>query len=381
MTAVKPIHVFKPGKHTAMSGEVAEFTESDLAASAAAYNPALHEAPMVIGHPKADAPSYGVISAVRHTDDGLVAEPEHVDAAFAELVRTKRYSKVSASFYTPTAPNNPVPGVYYLRHVGFLGAQPPAIKGLKPIEFADVEEGVIEFGDWGDRNNASLWRRMRDAWIARFGLEDAEKVLPSYIVDSLTEDALKTDPPGTNHTSMYAEGGDSMTPEQLAAGAAEIQKEKEALEAREATVKAKEAEFAERDAAAAKAAKEHRDAEIVEFADSLVKAGQLRPADKDGLVKVMQSLPDSVTVLEFAEGSTTATPTPALKALQGFLKGLPKQLEFGEHATRSKSAEGLDLDNPTAIANAAQEYQEAEARHGRTVSIELAVQHVTSARG
>jgi hypothetical protein len=36
-------------------------------------------------------------------------------------------------------------GVYDLRYVGFLGAQPPSVKGLRPIELTDGEQGVIEF--------------------------------------------------------------------------------------------------------------------------------------------------------------------------------------------------------------------------------------------
>jgi hypothetical protein len=39
---VKRIEIFKPGKHTAMNGAVLNFSESDLAASAAAYDPAKH---------------------------------------------------------------------------------------------------------------------------------------------------------------------------------------------------------------------------------------------------------------------------------------------------------------------------------------------------
>lgn len=30
--------------------------------------------------------------------------------------------------------------MYYLRHVGFLGAEPPAIKGLQPIEFSESDK-------------------------------------------------------------------------------------------------------------------------------------------------------------------------------------------------------------------------------------------------
>lgn len=59
MNTTKHLHIFKPGRQTAMSGVTLDFSESDLEASARAYDPAKHEAPIVIGHPKHDAPAYG----------------------------------------------------------------------------------------------------------------------------------------------------------------------------------------------------------------------------------------------------------------------------------------------------------------------------------
>jgi hypothetical protein len=124
---MKPLHIFKPGTHTAMSGVAFEFSESDIAATVRAYDPILHEAPLVIGHPKHDAPAAGWVKSLSATAEGLNAEPQQVDAAFAEQLSKGSYKKISASFYHPDAPGNPVPGVYYLRHVGFLGAQPWAM--------------------------------------------------------------------------------------------------------------------------------------------------------------------------------------------------------------------------------------------------------------
>ncbi|MDL6388248.1 peptidase, partial [Escherichia coli] len=71
-----------------------------------------------------------------------------LDPQFAEMVTDGRFKKVSASFYLPDSPSNPKPGVLYLRHVGFLGAQPPSVKGLKQVSFSEQEEGVVEFADW-----------------------------------------------------------------------------------------------------------------------------------------------------------------------------------------------------------------------------------------
>ncbi len=142
MANSKPLQIFKPGRHTALSGAALEFSAADLAASAAAYDPALSEAPIVVGHPALDAPAYGWVKSLAFADGGLEAEPDQVDPAFAEMVAAGRFKKISASFHPPAAKNNPAPGVWYLRHVGFLGAAAPAVKGLRSPEFAADDEAV-----------------------------------------------------------------------------------------------------------------------------------------------------------------------------------------------------------------------------------------------
>ncbi|MBN8461629.1 MAG: hypothetical protein J0M01_02250 [Dechloromonas sp.] len=150
MANTKPLHIFRPGRHTAMSGAALEFSEADLAASAAAYDPALSEAPIVVGHPATDGPAYGWVKSLSFAGGGLEAEPDQVDPAFADMVAAGRFKKISASFYPPASPHNPAPGVYYLRHVGFLGAQPPAVKGLRAPAFAEGDDAVtveLEFSE------------------------------------------------------------------------------------------------------------------------------------------------------------------------------------------------------------------------------------------
>ena len=146
-SAPAALHIFRAGRHVDMAGQQIDFTEADLAATCAAYDPAKHEAPLTIGHPRHDLPAYGWVAGLSATANGIDAQPAQVDPAFAEMHAAGRFKKISASFYTPESPNNPVPGCYYLRHVGFLGAQPPAIKGLRPAEFAEDEAGVITFGE------------------------------------------------------------------------------------------------------------------------------------------------------------------------------------------------------------------------------------------
>jgi hypothetical protein len=261
-----------------------------------------------------------------------------VDAAFAELVQAGRFKKISASFYTPDAPANPKPGVYYLRHVGFLGAQPPSIKGLKDASFSGSQEGVLEFGDWDDQINAGLWRGLRDWIIGKFGLDEADKVLPTWSVDQLKTLADQPEPDDSTNNAAYAE---------------EEKRMKTELERREADLKAREeahdrqvTEFKERSGVLETKEQESRKAEILAFCEGLVTAGQLRPAHKDPLASFMAQIrPEDV--LTFGEAGT---PEPSLGWFKTFLGALPKQLSFGEAA-------GGDKDAPTADFSAAPGYE------------------------
>ncbi|MBF0610364.1 MAG: peptidase [Magnetococcales bacterium] len=156
---------------------------ADLIATADAYKPNVHEAPLVVGHPQLDAPAFGWVVSLQVEGDLLLAETRQVDESFAEMVRQGRFKKVSASFYLPDSPRNPQPGVYYLRHVGFLGAEPPAIKGLPDPAFADGPEGgdtiSLEYCEMeGAGQRGGVLHRLRQ-WIAlRFGQAEAETVVP-----------------------------------------------------------------------------------------------------------------------------------------------------------------------------------------------------------
>ena len=319
------IQIFKAGKHTAMSGAALSFSEGDLKASAAAYDPAKHEAPIVVGHPTHDAPAYGWVKSLSFAD-GLEAVHQQVDPAFAEMVDRGAFKKISASFYTPDSPSNPVPGVYYLRHVGFLGAQPPAVKGLRSPEFAEKEAGVVEFADYDDVINASMWRRLRDWMIGEKGLEVADNIIPDYQVSTLETMAQQEDDDdsaGTVASPTFSEQqtqGDEMSAEDKARLAA--------LETENAKLKTDAASFAE---AQAKAKTVAAHADHLAFAESLVKAGKLLPANKVSTVALMDNLASQESAIEFGEGDAKKSETP-LAIYKKQLEALPKVVEFSEVA-------------------------------------------------
>lgn len=333
----KPIHIFKPGRHMTMGGDTIEFSVADVKAIANAYDPSLHEAPLVVGHPKSDAPAHGWVESLYTTADGLFAIPRKVSAAFAEQVKSGAYGKVSSKFYAPDAPNNPTPGTWALCHVGFLGATPPAVKGLRNPEFSDVGEGCVafqesvEFGDWDDRVNAGLWRGLRDWFIGKFGQDEADKALPSWSVDSLQESAAQPEPDEPNAPAAFSEenkGENNMTPQQIAQLNADLEKVKCELAQVRASEAQKEADALEK--------------ENIEFAEGLIKDGRLAPKDKDLVVAVLgyMAVPGEGKgkVAEFGEGNDKQSLASAMK---GFLSGRGKVIEFGEIATPGRGISGV----------------------------------------
>ncbi len=68
------MEIFKSGTHTDSGGATITFSEADIAALAESYDPALSEAPLVVGHPKTDDPAWGWVKALSAKDGRLFAE-------------------------------------------------------------------------------------------------------------------------------------------------------------------------------------------------------------------------------------------------------------------------------------------------------------------
>lgn len=347
---MKRIPIFRPGRHTPTSGASLDFSEDMLRAAVKAYDPALHEAPIVVGHPKDNGPAYGWVKSLDFDEQTgeIIAIPEQLDADFSEMVQAGRFKKRSASWYLPDSPANPKPGTLYLRHVGFLGAQPPAVKGLKPVEFSEAE-GVVEFADhstrWGFSSMAAIARAFREWMIGKEGLEAADKVIPNFFISDL-ETAAKTPDPEPTPAAMPAfSEGDRMTIEQLQAQVAALTAERDALKANQ-----KPANFAEietslqaREAAVAKAEGAIARAAIEKRVDAAIADGRLLKAQRDHAINFAQSLADGEAILDFAEGDKTEKVSQREAYLRGLEKG-PKVVDFGERAPNTGA--GKDSEPP-----------------------------------
>lgn len=228
------VEVFRVGKHTDSQGREREFTASDLDRMVAGYDPAKHEAPAVVGHPKDNDPAYGWVEGVKRSGGLLLAKFKQVAPEFEEMVRAGRFKKRSVSIYPDGT----------LRHVGFLGAQPPAVKGLKDVSFAAGEDcSQYEFSEEDVPMNE---------------LEELKKKLAE-------------------------------------AEAAKAKAEAEVKELRE-KAEAQAAGFAE-------AARKRKRKEIADFVEAGVKEGKILPGwKKNGLEEFMAHLDEAGGDYEFAEG-------------------------------------------------------------------------------
>jgi len=272
------IEIFRAGQHTDDAGNVHNFTEADVADIATGYDPKLREAALCIGHPAHNLPAYGWVNSLGINDAGRVVMDTHqVQPQFAEMVDRKLFKKRSASFYTPDHPNNPTPGKWYLRHVAFLGAQPPAIAGL-----ADFSEG-------GDPANTVCFS------------------------EPLTTNQQEQDPMDKELQAQLD-----------AANAAREAAEEAAKEANDRL-----AQFAE-------AAKRDRLAGFSNFCEAQIKAGTLLPKEKDAAVAVLETLADSKEV-SFAEGGATKA-VPAVDFLKDLIARAKPVVNFGEHAAGAASS-------------------------------------------
>ena len=334
--------IFKAGKRQSSDGKEYDITEQDVIECAECYDPTLHEAPLVFGHPKTDDPAFGWVKNLQSNGGALSAEFSDVDEGAKELVRTKKFKHVSASFYPPAHASNPVPGKWYLRHVGLLGAMPPSIKGLGAVSFSDAD-GCVEFSEYGQEISAGLFRRLRDWMIAKFGQEEADQVVPSWEIDSMREDATRDRVQRAATAPLAAFNESEPTPQSLPTepqtSTPQIEKEPTMTEAEKqalARAEAAEKQLEEMKAAQVKAERDAAHTANADFAEGLVKGGKLAPAKKDAVIRVLDFIQyPSETTADFAEGESAQS---LADEVRGLLSGQSASPIFGEVATATKAA-------------------------------------------
>lgn len=297
---IRDVEVFRAGTHTDSAGRTRTYTHSDLARIAGSYDPSLHEAPAVIGHPATNAPAWGWVSRLSVAGDRLLADFRQVAPEFAQLLREGRFKKRSVSLFPDLR----------LRHVGFLGAAAPAVAGLKDVAFSGGES-ALEY---------SFEHAGADPHNPHSQEDEAMKTLLEKLQADVA--ALRTD------LGQIKDAGQVASFSQRLAGIE--------TQAKELAAGAEKAE------AEAKIAKDDRDKlarEFSEFKEGQAKAG--RAARFERLVKEGKALPgEKDQVLAFAEALAKDAGTINFAAPDGKAEQLPKEEAYWR-GLETRQAHGL----------------------------------------
>lgn len=328
--------IFRAGEQIDSKGRKRTFTEADLDSIVANHNDE-ESAPFVFGHPKHNDPAYGWTASLKRDGDTLLAKGRDVVAEFETAVKKKMFPKRSISIV-------PEGDGWKLRHIGFLGARPPAVAGLGDIAFADDGQQVLEFAldeaslarrtGWGLESMARVLRGMREFLIEKFDLETADRVVPSYQIDSIAESGSAAAAMGdTQQGPLY------MSPTQPDTGDVTVPGEEKQFSqadinaAVQSAVEAAQQKFQERESALQF---EKRKDEAERLIDGLVAKGCLLPSQQEGLAEFMATLPAaSDSAFEFAAADGKATSQTPAEFMTGFLTGLGKQIELGQNGSEA----------------------------------------------
>ncbi|QDL55926.1 hypothetical protein [Rhodoferax aquaticus] len=372
------IEVFRAGTHTDSKGRGCTFTEADL--DQMVSNLALGAAPAVLGHPKHNDPAYGWVKPEGAKREGasLFVKFEDVNPAFAASVDSGAYRNRSVSVFQDKDAG------WRLRHVGWLGAAPPAIDGLAPLDYsAEVDAYEFDAEDWDVgyalSDTAELLRGLREQMIAKDGIEAADAALPNWRIQSIADAgervkaAARTEvDDGLTPFSQHDNPGGSMsfTQEQLDAAAAKARKEAEDKAA---------AEFAASQTELTQLRSERQSERITTQIAGWTAGGVVTPAEVEGLAEFMASIEGAAGEFSFSAADKSDVKKTPAQFFADFMAKRKPVVKLGNQSNLGGN-QGADLDMNDAgqIADRARQYMKEQTNKGLTVSLPEAVAHVSS---
>ncbi|WP_161626558.1 hypothetical protein [Desulfatiglans anilini] len=275
------------------------------------FDPRVHEPPIVVGHPADNAPAFGWVEKLKTaTENGvkvLLAKFRQVVPEFEETVRKGLYKKRSASFYRDGR----------LRHVGFLGAAPPAVKGLADLAFEDQPQVAFEFEDINPKSGGTpmTFKEKLKNMLGFIGI-DTSKV---------PDDALPDNPPEGTAARSFSEADLEAAARAAAEDAA--RKEREKIEA----------EFSEK---TRQEAKSRRREEISAWCEKMVAEGRVLPSWAASGLKDFALALEEAAEIEFGESHEKKTPWEWFRDTMESFSHSPI---FTELATKEKAGDAASF--------------------------------------
>ena len=290
--------IFRVGTHTDSNGRKKDWTNEDLETIKTNFLTKNPDVPICCGHPKSNSPAYGWTDKMKVESGKLFATFKNVQESFKEAYDQGLFKTRSLSLTSDLIP----------RHIAFLGAQSPAIKGMEKFCFEECGDDIcIEF----QSNTISLY----------------------------------SDPSGAGSSPVLKEG--EQMSEEINVKLAE-----------------KDAKIAELEAKIAKNEKEQRNKEFEDFCDKAISNGNILPAQKQHIINILESL-DNTNKFEFDDGSEKN----ASEIFKDFIGNL-KQFNFEEVATTNnlQTPKEIDFSDAENVAENIIEIQNEYLKKGKTLS-------------
>lgn len=320
--------VFRCGTHLDHSGTLRTITEGDIDRAIKGYRRG--SVPVVVGHPTLNAPAFGWIESFRRIGPIVQARCSQVADEFVDAVRRGLYKNRSLSFNCDGS----------FRHVGFLGAAAPAVKGLEEIQFS--QQGDFITVDLPENEGAAEVYSAADDHAAETAESVKEATSVAEPVKAVAEESAH---------------------EQLQVDVKHI------IEELTRKVQDLENKLGQEQA-------QRRKIEFAAYADDLIRDRRLEPSSKDKLLSTMEALYTG-DVANFAAPDNSGLTT--FKELLNEILPQRPRVSFTEFAAPERFA-SASADNPEELAAKAREKIEAGRRTGIFLTASEAVQQLLQGR-
>ncbi len=375
MKIVKDFPVFEAGEYPQ-----GKFSDSDLSEIVSVYNPSLYIAGGVEGHSgdhDSRAPNLALVYGLQKVGNRIWTKGVELSESLIRAIKDGTIRYPSIELYKRDDSNSPLPGKLYLGNIGFLGAKPPAVKGLPLLKSAlgfaavhpqlvSVDQPTLEFEDvvpedegneppTGDDATENTIENIEQAFAVAIeditnqmqSTDDPHETLNncmgslyeaynnaveeisehfSYVnklediqrakskVSEMMEALKRSLGISTNRQSINRKESNDMDEKQLR----EFAEAKANFDAEKAALAKDKAEFTER----AKSEKETAIAkQLKEFKEELIKEDYpVKKLEDEGFFALAENLLHSDTEIEFGEQKTKKSGMEILKSLKGQLK-------------------------------------------------------------
>lgn len=328
----------------------------------------------VIEHPKFDELGFGGIEKIQRAGNYLFALPKRVEENFKQAVNIGKLPGRSVTLDK----NN-----FSLRNISFLPPNiPPAVSGLGEYSFqefqeqdqvqvkmqltipgveshfADLDTSDFEFAQYEVskypfRTIRDVLRNVKNFFIEKFSLDDAEKIIPEYYLTEIGNPPriIEVTPPEVSQTSFSKNinGDNIMNGQTFELSKFDLSKIdpnlKAAIEGLDTTVNELQTKLQEKDVELQSATTKLTTAEtaqlkneVLQFCASDDVKLKVTPAIKDKVVNFLMAQKEK-DVIEFSSADNTTVKISPFEFAKELVKMLPDSISAVEFATKDNAGE------------------------------------------